>query len=108
MQRRDFNSLIGLSSLGLMSFATPISHNKKSIKKHNFNLNYAPHLGMFKHHVGNDPIDQLNFMADIGFKAFEDNVIKVSNFSPFSLKDASSAHDTLESRKGGGSIYLIP
>ena len=42
-------------------------------KKHNFNLNYAPHLGMFKHHVGNDPIDQLNFMADIGFKAFEDN-----------------------------------
>ena len=73
MQRRDFNSLIGLSSLGLMSFATPISHNKKSIKKHNFNLNYAPHLGMFKHHVGNDPIDQLNFMADIGFKAFEDN-----------------------------------
>ena len=73
MQRRDFNSLIGLSSIGLMSYATPISHNKKIIKKHNFNLNYAPHLGMFKHHVGNDPIDQLNFMADIGFKAFEDN-----------------------------------
>ena len=56
-----------------MSYATPISYNKKIIKKHNFNLNYAPHLGMFKHHVGNDPIDQLNFMADIGFKAFEDN-----------------------------------
>ena len=73
MQRRDFNSLIGLSSIGLMSYATPISYNKKIIKKHNFNLNYAPHLGMFKHHVGNDPIDQLNFMADIGFKAFEDN-----------------------------------
>ena len=73
MQRRDFNSLIGLSSLGLMSYSTPISYNKKVIKKHNFNLNYAPHLGMFKHHVGNDPIDQLNFMADIGFKAFEDN-----------------------------------
>ena len=76
MQRRDFNSLIGLSSLGLMSFATPISYNRKIIKKHNFNLNYAPHLGMFKHHVGNDPIDQLNFMADIGFKAFEDNEMR--------------------------------
>ena len=40
---------------------------------HNFNLKYAPHLGMFKHHAGNDPIDQLNFMADQGFTAFEDN-----------------------------------
>jgi NADPH2:quinone reductase len=47
-------------------------------------------------------------MASSVFKAFEDNVIKVSDFFPFSLKDASSAHDTLESRKGGGSIYLIP
>ena len=34
---------------------------------------YAPHLGMFKHSAGDDPIDQLNFMADQGFTAFEDN-----------------------------------
>ena len=38
-----------------------------------FNLNYAPHLGMFGQHAGKDPIDQLNFMADEGFTAFEDN-----------------------------------
>ena len=38
-----------------------------------YNLHYAPHLGMFKHHAGKDPIDQLNFMADQGFTAFEDN-----------------------------------
>jgi len=47
-------------------------------------------------------------MAFAVFKAFEDGVIKVSDFLPFDLKDASSAHDTLETRKGGGSIYLIP
>lgn len=41
-----------------------------------FNLKYAPHLGMFKEHAGEDPIDQLNFMADQGFKAFEDNGMK--------------------------------
>lgn len=41
-----------------------------------FNLKYAPHLGMFKHHAGEDPIDQLNFMADQGFRAFEDNNMK--------------------------------
>ena len=40
---------------------------------HQFNLKYAPHLGMFKHSAGEDPIDQLNFMADQGFTAFEDN-----------------------------------
>ncbi|GAA3563230.1 TIM barrel protein [Snuella lapsa] len=31
---------------------------------------------MFKNHAGNDPIDQLNFMADQGFSAFEDNGMK--------------------------------
>ncbi len=41
-----------------------------------FKLKYAPHLGMFKHHAGDDPIDQLNFMADQGFTAFEDNGMK--------------------------------
>ena len=47
-------------------------------------------------------------MASSVFKAFEDGIIKVSDFLPFDLEDASSAHDTLESRKGGGSLYLIP
>ena len=47
-------------------------------------------------------------MASSVFKAFEDQIIKVANFLPFDLKDAASAHNTLESRKGGGSIYLIP
>jgi len=38
-----------------------------------FKMKFAPHLGMFKHLAGEDPIDQLNFMADQGFSAFEDN-----------------------------------
>ena len=28
---------------------------------------------MFKNTVGDDPIDQINYMADLGFRAFEDN-----------------------------------
>ncbi|MGB5370210.1 MAG: TIM barrel protein, partial [Flavobacteriaceae bacterium] len=31
------------------------------------------HLGMFKAHAGEDPIAQINFMAEQGFTAFEDN-----------------------------------
>ena len=38
-----------------------------------FNLNYAPHFGMFKNLAGNDLIDQLHFMADQGFASLEDN-----------------------------------
>jgi len=46
------------------------------LSKNNFKLNYAPHLGMFKNSVGDDPIDQINYMADLGFRAFEDNGMK--------------------------------
>lgn len=38
-----------------------------------FKLKYAPHLGMFEELAGEDPVAQLHFMADQGFRAFEDN-----------------------------------
>lgn len=44
---------------------------------HTFNLNYAPHLGMFKMHAGEDAVAQLEFMAANGFKAFEDNDMRL-------------------------------
>ena len=41
-----------------------------------FKLKYAPHFGMFKHHAGEDRVDQLKFAADLGFSAWEDNGMK--------------------------------
>jgi hydroxypyruvate isomerase len=41
-----------------------------------FQLAYAPHFGMFVHHAGEDLVDQIEFMADVGFNAFEDNSMK--------------------------------
>lgn len=38
-----------------------------------FKLKYAPHFGMFKESAGEDLLDQIRFMADQGFTAFEDN-----------------------------------
>src|SRR5687767_1015536 len=38
-----------------------------------FKMKYAPHFGMFKESAGPDLIDQLKFMANQGFTAFEDN-----------------------------------
>lgn len=44
--------------------------------KNQFQLKYAPHFGMFKHSAGEDLLDQLQFMADMGFTAMEDNGMK--------------------------------
>ncbi len=38
-----------------------------------FGLDYAPHFGMFRESGGEDPIDQLQFMAAQGFGSLEDN-----------------------------------
>jgi len=38
-----------------------------------FNLNFAPHDGMFKNHAGNDFVDQIKFMHEMGFRSIEDN-----------------------------------
>ena len=49
---------------------------EKYTGKKPFKLNYAPHFGMFKHNAGDDPIDQLQFMYDHGFRSLEDNGMK--------------------------------
>jgi len=71
MDRRTFiqNSTIvaGATSIGLPHL------NSSTAMERNFKLNYAPHIGMFANHAGKDVVDQLNFMADQGFTAFEDN-----------------------------------
>ncbi len=47
-------------------------------------LRFAPHIGlnsmddgMFMHHAGNDPVDQINFIAGQGFAGVEDNFFKM-------------------------------
>ena len=76
MLRRHFlnNFSLGTSSLMIPNLAKEfISPNQSSYK---FNLKYAPHFGMFKSSAGDNLIDQLNYIADQGFTAFEDNNLK--------------------------------
>ncbi|RMG66020.1 MAG: xylose isomerase [Bacteroidetes bacterium] len=79
MKRRDFvkKGLASATAAGLATGSSLASTSHDSpMNKKAFTMKFAPHLGMFKHHVGDDPIDQLNFMADQGFRAFEDNGMK--------------------------------
>ncbi|MEL0009594.1 MAG: TIM barrel protein [Flammeovirgaceae bacterium] len=87
MLRRTFINKFSIS----LSIGSLFPFN--SFSKNTFNLNYAPHLGMFKNTVGDDPIDQINYMADLGFRAFEDN-----GMSSRSIALQNKISKTLENR----------
>src|SRR5690606_27692883 len=75
MKRREFVKS-GIAAGGATVSSSIFAFGQQAIspvEKHDFKLKYAPHFGMFKSHAGDDLIDQLNFMADTGFTALEDN-----------------------------------
>ena len=75
MNRRAFltaaGTLVSAPVLASPAFTQAAAPPKPT--KQNFKLKYAPHFGMFKAHAGDDLLDQLRFMADVGFTALEDN-----------------------------------
>ena len=76
MKRRNFlrNSLLGAVALASRpAGATTTAPMANTTAGTPFKLKYAPHEGMFRHSAGEDILDQLRFMADQGFEAFEDN-----------------------------------
>ena len=75
MKRRNFIQNSTLTAASLMA-VNPLFSNDNSKPNHVYNLNYAPHFGMFKNHAGSDIFNQLEFIKDQGFKAFEDNGMK--------------------------------
>ena len=78
MDRRKFirKSALGVAAAGVTGNTVYAENTKKMRGKYSFKLKYAPHFGMFKNAAGEDLIDQLKFMADMGFTAFEDNGMK--------------------------------
>lgn len=73
MNRRNFlHNSIGLSA-ALTTSSAWAQNNQPATQPSVFKLKYAPHDGMFSNHAGKDVLDQIRFMADEGFTAFEDN-----------------------------------
>ncbi|HEY8513258.1 MAG TPA: TIM barrel protein [Cyclobacteriaceae bacterium] len=76
MQRREFvrnavAAAAGIATVG--ATAANAADENTPLAGKPFNLNYAPHAGMFKNHAGDNFIDQIRFMHDQGFRAIEDN-----------------------------------
>ena len=77
MERRNFLKNTAAITAGVAAFGTSAgSMASGAATQHDFSLKYAPHFGMFRHSAGEDTVDQLNFMADEGFTALEDNGMK--------------------------------
>jgi hydroxypyruvate isomerase len=85
MKRRNFlkksivagSTAVAASAISAPIIAKTIPGKKfKTFETYPFNLHYAPHFGMFKNSAGDDLIDQIKFMADVGFTAMEDNGMK--------------------------------
>ncbi|HEX7119096.1 MAG TPA: TIM barrel protein [Longimicrobiales bacterium] len=83
MRRRDFVKAGVVGTTALAASATGLEAASRlaggdvaaraARRGEPFRLDYAPHFGMFRHHAGEDPIDQLRFMAEVGFRSLEDN-----------------------------------
>jgi len=88
MKRRSFvkrsaaiaaGAAIAAPVLARAGNTTNIANQDRSVRPGEaFQNNYAPHIGMFRHSAGGEGgvIDQLSFMADEGFRSFEDNGMK--------------------------------
>ena len=50
MNRRDFTKASIMAGVGLAS-TNSFADNYNYAKAYNYNLKYAPHLGMFRHHA---------------------------------------------------------
>ncbi len=72
LSRRNFigSAAITAAAVSLGTSATKANSQSNTAK---FKMKYAPHFGMFEKHAGKDFLDQLQFMADEGFTAMEDN-----------------------------------
>lgn len=75
MKRRTFLAS-SVWATGAMAATGPHLSPHSSTPAPKFKMKFAPHTGMFKHHAGEAPLDEIQFMADQGFTAFEDNYLK--------------------------------
>jgi len=76
MERRNFIKKAtagGLVISGLTGVLNATASETVLSNSTQFKLKYGPHFGMFKNSAGDDFIDQIKYMADQGFTAFEDN-----------------------------------
>jgi hydroxypyruvate isomerase len=100
MRRRRFltGTAGAAAGLGLVGRDSALAALASQETGRPFTLTYAPHLGMFEQHAGADPIAQIAFMADMGFRAMEDNEMKAR---PVALQERIASEMTRRGMRMG-------
>lgn len=81
VSRRNFIKKTAVAGTAMAAtpalFGIQANPKKKKVKDavEPFKLKYGPSFGMFKEHCGTDPIDNIKFCHDMGFRAMFDNGI---------------------------------
>ena len=88
MKRRDFLSSSALATTGM---ALGLNRIFTRSARRSFQLNYAPHFGMFGGSESGGFLNELDFMAEQGFKSLEDNDMKKR-----SIEDQQAIADRME------------
>lgn len=74
MKRSEFIKNSGLLAGGTLLAADTFGNSLTSKAKNTtFNLDYAPHQGMFRTSAGSNFLDEIKYMHDLGFRSIEDN-----------------------------------
>jgi hydroxypyruvate isomerase len=103
MQRRNFIKQMSLgSAVAAVAGVSAVPAWASPAAKPPFNLDYAPHFGMFKAHSGDNLVDQLKFMADQGFRSLEDNGLLGR-----SVEDQNKIGRTLEQLNMRMGVFVI-
>lgn len=98
MKRRHFLRTGAMLLGGAVIPYPPLASASGTGEARRFQLDYAPHFGMFKRLAGGDLIDQLKFAAELGFAAWEDDGLMNR---PAALQDRIAATmDALGMRMG--------
>ncbi|MHC4623316.1 MAG: hydroxypyruvate isomerase family protein [Planctomycetota bacterium] len=74
ISRRDFMGVAAGAAMAVSAGSlAPGKAGAREGANRRFKLRYAPSLGQFRNHAGKDPIDNIKFAADEGFRAMFDN-----------------------------------
>src|SRR5690606_23211270 len=76
MKRRTFlkDGVLAASALSVSPFV--MARNDRGVADNVFTMKFSPEFGIFKDVAGSDPVDQIKWGHDQGFRAWENTMLK--------------------------------
>lgn len=104
MKRADFIKS-GATLIGSAAFLgnETMAKTKQNNEGKTFQLDYAPHQGMFSASAGKNFVDEIKFMYDLGFRSIEDNGLPTR-----SVEEQTKVGETLAKLGMRMGVFVVP